>query len=625
MDWQAAFNEGRYDEVIERLQQQAEHTARAQGVLGIALLRLGRLHEAFGPLSEAAEQGDLEAAVELGNWLRVNGQLTDAKTVLTALLTHLDGELLVRAERWLGAVEYLLGQRIDGLDRLRRAHRGYLDLGDEEGAARVAQNLAALLTEIGEFHEASLLLESALPTLRRSTKKGPLLAALQSLADLLTQHKNYAEAHDVLVEAEVVLQSFPHPHHAAFILTSRANLSMLAGDYGAYLEALGKLEGLADALDDLELRLWTTVRRAEHFSRVGQHGEALALLAKFTGPSGEEPPIEITALRGVLARRRGDLRSAVGLLRGAARRYESQGQRPAHARTLLQLSYTHYLARELREASDVLRRALEGLMGLSAHTEFLPELEELAELLHFAALEPDLAPILVPVLDRVAGLAGAAALDAGTARTLIELRTFGSARAMKDGVPLGFNMEGSAAILAYLALNPGRTRRDIELELFPDRDPEKGYVKACLRELRDMLGPEVLVSEGPYRAPQYRIGRGVTVNLDYNTFMTAVNAGDLPRAFAVYKGDFLAKLTESEWASVKRESARLALLEETRHQVGVAKVHRDHARVLLLASAYLKVDGYERELHDERVAAARFVASAAEIAQYESERRSVQN
>lgn len=625
MEWQAAFDEGRYGEVIETLAARGKLTPREQAVLGMSFLRVGKVKDAHAPLAAAAEQGDLEGAVELGNWMRVAGHLAEAATLLSSLLPHLDGELHARAERWLGAVEYLAGDRARGLQRLRAALQAYRRLGDEQGAARVAQNLAALLSEIGDVHEAAVLLESALPALRASPKINPLLIALQTLADLHIQNKDYADAHDALGEAEGLLRQHPQPHMAAYVLTSRANLSMLAGDYAAYLDALGTLEGLAEELDDLELRLWTTVRRAEHFSRVGQHGEALAILARFTTPSAEQPPIEVTALRGVLARRRGDLRSATGLLRSAANAYETQGQKPAYARTLLQLAYTHYLARELQEASAVLRRALEGLMGLSTHTEFLPELEELAELLHFAALEPDLAPILAPVLDRVAGLAGAAALDANSPRTLIELRTFGTARAMKDGVPLGFNMEGSAAILAYLALNPGRTRRDIELDLFPDRDPEKGYVKACLRELRDMLGPEVLVSEGPYRAPQYRIGRGVTVNLDYNTFMAAVNAGDLPRAFSVYKGDFLAKLTESEWASVKRESARLALLEETRHQVGSAKAGRDFARVLLLTSAYLKVDAYERDLHDERVAAARIVAPAAEIAQYESERRLAQN
>lgn len=146
------------------------------------------------------------------------------------------------------------------------------------------------------------------------------------------------------------------------------------------------------------------------------------------------------------------------------------------------------------------------MLRLKQLHEFKPDLEELTELVKYAVLEPDLAPYMEPLLDRLGHLAGTPRLPEDSTMHL-HVSTLGRVAVTRDGEDIQFSYPNSPLLLTYLALEPGQTRAQMQLELFRDKDAPTGasYVRQCIWDLRDKLGPEAVRCSGPHRAP--RLGR----------------------------------------------------------------------------------------------------------------------
>ncbi|GAA5512393.1 hypothetical protein Dcar01_01107 [Deinococcus carri] len=128
-----------------------------------------------------------------------------------------------------------------------------------------------------------------------------------------------------------------------------------------------------------------------------------------------------------------------------------------------------------------------------------------------------------------------------------------------------------------------------------------------------------MVFEGPHNAPRYRLGHLVQVDLDVTQVAEAVARGEIAWALALYRGPFLPGVEDSAWVQHKREEVLLALTFELRHQMVHHQTQGDLKRVILLANPYLPIDPFGREVLEERVAAARQVASPQELARYTAE------
>lgn len=619
-DAEAAFEAGLYPAVVRLLDGRAR-SAREYALLGIALLRTGQLTEAEGPLHRAAILGDEEGTVEYGNLLRLCGRHEEACAHFQAALPHLRGvELNLRALRWWGVSAFELGHVEEGLKKVERAWHGYVALGDDELTARVTLALAQMHTVLGQFARAGLLLREAIHALPTAPDPAPRLSALKNLLDLQVKAGDFGEAQATLTEAGALLVPGQTPRVEAHLRSSEAELYRLTGQYRRYAQTLEALYPLAEALGDHRLRLWVTSRLAEHQSLMNLHGQALETLHGFGVPA-DEWPAELWATDGVLRRRRGDYLSAADRLKIAAGLFRQADATPQLIRVLLHLAACELRLGREADAARSLSEALTDMLRLKQLHEFKPDVEELSELMHHAMLEPDLAPYLEPLLDRLAHLAGTPRL-AEDGRMRLHVTTLGKVAVIRDGEEIRFAYPNSPLLLTYLALHPGRTRAQMQLELFPDKDDQTGssYLRQCIWDLRDKLGAEVVGCSGPHRAPVYHLGPCVSVELDFTHLLAAVRDGEAARALALYRGEFLLSVEDSDWVRQKREEALLALTIELRRQMVQARERGDWRRVVLFANQLLKVDPLDREVLQERVEAAQVVnAPAHELARYVSE------
>lgn len=519
-----AFQAGLYASVIDLLVGNAR-SARDHALLGIAFLRTGQLAQAELLLHRAAILGDAEGTVEYGNLLRLLGRLDEARAHFENVLPGLqDPELKLRALRWWGVSAFADGDSEEGLKKVERAWHGYVALGDDALTASVTQSLAQMHAVLGHVARAKLLLQEALHALPLEPDPAPRLSALKNLLDLQIKGGEFQGAHTTLVAAKQALARNAAPRVAAHLLCSEAELYRLSGEYLAYARTLEALHPLAEALGDHHLRVWAISRLAEHQSLMHLHGQAVETLHGFGCPAHQWPP-ELWATDGVLRRRRGDYENACDRLKIAAGQFRRANATPELIRVLLHLAACELRLRREEDAARSLSEALMDMLRLKQLHEFKPDLEELSELLHHALLEPDLAPYLEPLLDRLAHLAGTPRLPEDGAMRL-HVTTLGRVAVTRDGEEVRFAYPNSPLVLTYLALHPGRTRAQMQLELFPDKDDQVGssYIRQCIWDLRDKLGPEVVGCSGPHRAPLYRLGPLVSVELDFTHLLAAGRA-----------------------------------------------------------------------------------------------------
>jgi len=287
------------------------------------------------------------------------------------------------------------------------------------------------------------------------------------------------------------------------------------------------------------------------------------------------------------------------------------------SRVRLQLAFALHLHNQPERSAEVLKAALQGLLRTNIHASMRPELEELSELLHFASMEPSLAPYLEPVMDSLAGvLSSSDTQNDGPVR--LQVYTLGKVMVLLAGAAVSVQLKGMVPLLVYLALTPNRTMHEILLDLYPEKEPAvaTGYVRNCIRELRLVLGPGAVLTEGPSRQSRYRIGPTLQLDLDLTRYLDAINQGEIARALSIYRGDFLPGTDDSQWVTEKRTAARMALTFELHTQIVMFKEQHEWRRVILLSNQYLRVDPYDPDVHEMRVDAARRVGTAAELGRY---------
>lgn len=611
MELQAQFDAGRYDAVITRLTSLPPRHAGEWRLLGMAYLWSRRLPDAELPLLRASEQGDAEARVEYGNLLRLQGRFAEAIQHFQALTPSLTGELALRALRWWGTAEFQAGHMTEGLERCERAWRGYMALGDDERIGRVTQTVAQMLVQMGEMTRARHLYEEALRLLPTDSTPVARLSALTGLANVQVLTGDFAGARSTLAQGwEVVAHTEAHTPRA-YLSAIEAELHYLTGDRPAYMQNLQELRRIAEMTRDFELLTWTATRLADLYSRQGEHGRALEVLLDLA-PNAAHPAVTMT--RGILLRRRQHhAQAAEHLTRVLEAPGLGEGQR---VRALLHLAEAQSALGDAAGSLKTFGEALTVLVGARDRMLYRPDVQELPNLVQRALLDPDLAPDTQLVLEKLA-FPGAEARPAAPLH--LRVFTLGRAEVERGGERVPLSLEGSVLLLAYLALHPGRTRRELEASIYPDRDPKTAgdYFRAVFRELRQRLGPEVLHMEGSPKQPRYRLGPDVHLELDVTELRAALAAGDLARALALYRGPFLASLRlESEWADELREELRVLLTLELRNHLNRAHEEGDLRRALLLANEFLRVDPYDLPVLETRVELARQVATPQELARY---------
>lgn len=602
--------------MIELLLDRAQG-GREQAMLGISLLRVGELGQAETPLLKSSILGDEEGSVEYGNLLRLLGRFAEARAHLESVTGGLKNmDLRLRALRWCGVSAFQAGDAEEGLKLTERAWHGYVALGDDETTARVSQSLAQMYSLMGQFPRARLLLQEAIRALPSEPDNSARLSALKNLLDIQTADGDFRAAEETLEEVRRTARYGGSRRVLVHLMCSTAELHRLKGEYADYALHLYEIRRQLEATEEHSLRVWVTSRLAEHHSLMGQHGEALNELLSFGEPESAWPA-ELWATDGLIRRRRGESEQAYVRFERAAGMYRVSGAEPDLLRVLLHQAACALSLNRERDTVNLLQEALTLLLRLQQFAPFKPDLEELNELMAFAVLDPDTAPYMEPLLDRLSQLTGRPRLTEDGAMRL-HLTTLGKVAVRQDGQELSFTYLHSPLLLAYLSLHPGQTRVEIQSALFPERDPKvaAGYVRQCIWDLRDKLGSAVVTFEGPHHAPRYRLGNAVRVELDLEALLDATGRGEVTRALALYRGPFMMGMEESDWVLTRRDEALLAVNFELRNQLSRYREAGDARRVVMMANQLLKLDPLDYEIMQERVTAAQSFAPPSELARY---------
>ena len=617
-DYEELYDSGKYDDVVTAISALSSLNAREAAVLGIALLRSGDVSGAEAQLETAMYLGDLEASVEYGNWLRAVGRLEDAAAHLTDLLPKLSGELECRATRWLGVTCFQSGKTKDALRHLERARNGYSVLRDALNEAKVSQNLAAIYLDLGEIKKSTILLEGAVARFRKFHSKNLLMLSLRNLVSLYVNTNKIQKAEEALNELEETINDQDSPQMIPLWVSRSMIMENNINKRQEYLSTIENVIAFADNFGDSENLVWGIVKKVEYLLQSDNTSDAMRLVYQSPQDQNGQFPTSIRIVRAMINRRMGNLHEAVEELRSVSLDLEAAGNVAELARVRLQLAYALHLDGQAEASADVLRAALQGLLRTNIHPSMRPELEELSELLHFAALEPSLAPYLEPVMDSLAGVLGGADSGNEGERVRLQVHTLGRVSILKGGDPVTFQLKGSVPLLVYLALTPNRTIGEILLDLYPDKEPGAGsaYVRKSIQELRELLGHGAVLTEGPRNHSRYRLGPSLQLDLDLTRYLDAINRAETARALALYRGEFLPGSDESEWVSQKRDEARLALTFELHNQMVAFREAHEWRRVILLANQYLRVEPHERSVHALRVEAARRVGTAAELGRF---------
>lgn len=609
------FEQGQYHDLITDLQAQTHLTVIERRLLGVSALRLGHFQLAEPHLLRAHLGGDPEATVEYGNLLRVTGRWPDAQVHFAAHAAQMKGELRCRLERWWGVTAFQAGDTEPGLRRVEQALHGYLALGDEAGAARVTVSLARMLVTTGQVARATRLYREALQQLPAAPNPLPRLTALQGWLDLLVAAGESPEIEDALREAQALLPMTSSQRAQAHLLTSMAMLHARRGQWRQYGARLTAIQGLPEALEDVEVTRWLAPRLAEYHARQGRYAQGHTALYLWVTPPGTPLPPAVLQARGILAWREGQLEQADRDLQEAAVRLTKEGQYVWAARAKLHHAHTLYLMGAATFPAR-LREAAEDFARLQLLPAMTADLEDVAESLHAGALNPALRSTLAGLLMGQPSLRGIPLRGMNSDLTRIDVVILGGEQVTVEGevVPLS---PGAVAVLAHLVLQPGQTRQQLQAALYPDKFPNAAAsaIKTHLAEFRRHVTGDLVITDGPYHARTYHLSVGFGVRLDLLEFRAALTARNMARALSLYRGPAFPAMMHSDWAEGLQREARtgLSLLAQ---QHARARLQADEPGLALaICDQVLDVEPELVELHELRLQAAKQLGDLRLIAQ----------
>ena len=600
---QDALEHGQYRRAAALLESAPPGDAAAWRQLGQAYLRAGRTLDAELPLRRGLALGDPEARLAYGNWLRIIGQFGAAVRELDLTIAALpDGELRCLAQVSQGVALLRLGEVRAGLERCHSGWSTYPPQAEPYRRARLARVLGQMHLHLGHLETAHGFQVQAVAFLSAEPEPVARFLALRDLARVQARLGQILEAQASFGAAVQVLSADEYSdadslRAQVLRLGAEAEELALGAEPGSReRERVALLQELClqtGALHDSELRLWTVIHLADALSRQGQHARAMHTLYELGTPRGLPPVLSV--LRGILMRRQRQYPQAIRDLEGAPGILEADPL--LYWRAQLHLAdalyqEAQYQGNPAHQGLAVLGRALEHLVGVEDRRFYLPDWQELAELVQHALLEPDLAPLMERLLEEPD------AADHGAAHPLAEmdsphlkLRLLGPGAATLDGEPCALSA-GALLVLCYLHLSPNHSRNDMSAVLFPDFDRAQtaAFFKLAVRELRAALGPDILLLDDTLRHPRYRIGE-VRVDLDLSALRRALAHSDLGAALLVYRGAFLSDLSpESDWADGLRGELHLTLNLELQQALNAALSAPELRRVLKLAGRFLDID-----------------------------------
>ncbi|MFC6663058.1 hypothetical protein [Deinococcus multiflagellatus] len=481
-------------------------------------------------------------------------------------------------------------------------------------------SLARMLANAGQIARALALYQSVLPDLPAQPNPLPRMTALQGWLDLLVAGGETPLVDEALQEANALMETTPSMRAKAHLMSSVALLHARRGEWRRYGALLAEMATMEDALRDAELSVWLAPRLAEWCARQGRFAEAYAALYAGAPPPGQALPPALMLARGILRNREKqhalavtDLHSAVDTFVQAGQAVQAARAKLHHAHALYGVGADTYLPTLLAAVEDVYR--------LQLLPSFATDLEDVAEMVEAARLEPSVGAALDSLRHRMSSLRGLPLTALAGQQPQLCVHTLGMPKVTVDDEVLPLSV-GAVGLLTCLILKPMQTRRDLQLALYPEKFPEAAasLVKAHLRELRTVLGAPAITSQGSYHAQQYFLVHHYTVKLDLLELKDAVTTRNLARTLSLYKGEFLAAFENSDWALGHRTAALSSVTVLVKQLGHEATLTSQFDRAIRIYTRLLETAPDLLDIHDLRVAAARHTGDSTLVRAFENER-----
>lgn len=614
----ATFNAGNAAEVLRELTSwpTQEHTPESLGLLGRVYWLTGRYAQAEGPLLQSAARDYSRAGLDYGQLLRVQGP--DAAAYYEDLLLTLPPQQAILARALLGSCQFETAQEI-GLSVMRSARISALTDPDfpETDLIRIGHEIARCLAKRGEYQKAQMLFDE---NLAKVSPHHDLVLYQQLLySACLTAFCRADRA-----QSQKYIDAFRlHAHPGGEELLSTAGLKTIetelylaAGQYAQAGQNLSELAGVPAIQQDRELAIWHALQRSQLHASEHQYKKALVHLVE-TATHFPSHRLELEQAKMYLFD--SQFERAKGLLHKLLDS-ETVGAM-TQQRAELYLAAVCLRQGELPTRVQEIRQTVENISQSPFIHGYEDDLAHLGDVMKYGLLDPDIAPDIEVIQGRLGEKQSEP--PPLTDNTLyLRLQTLGQPSLHRGSDKINLSLEGGLLTLAYLALHPGQTRRELEQALYPDRQPKAAgdYFRAIFRELRQRIDPAVIVMEGPAKQPRYSIGPQVHVQLDLLDFQDALAQGSLPRMLALYQGPFLADLRlPSAWADQMRTQLQTELTAFLRQKLDDIQATGDKRRALLYVNEYLRILPDDLGMLERRIEVGRDIVSTQDFVRYQAE------
>lgn len=583
------FQAGQIHQALEELKGLMDLTPTELALLGRCELRSHLLEDAELHLLRAQLLGVPEAGLDYAALLSITGRPVQALHHLGQCLNNMSGIMIYRAWHHQAQVNLQLGHTETAFEQAERASHSLLSINAEEEAGEALVTTAMAHALVGQADRAEKMFRIALTVLEPMPDPVWRFTALLGLAELKASRGQGAEYQEFMEQALRLAETAPSQasmgrwHCVAhkwselgdhFLTVTLPECTKLAAFCGEYL------------LQDQSTRL-----NAKQAALDGHHAEALLILGRLNDRlSGES-----LLLIGEVAWRRGDYAGAKTALVAAFDWF-------SRARWTLHEFQTHALLADVCEA-------LGDTEGVRTHVQHTVAALLTTPYVHAAGKSiPDRwqqwrdDDHFQPWIE---------AWNLRSKPTLIRSRLQITTLGLQE-VRRGPNQPSlplNIPLLVVLALHPNRTRRELELALYPDRKPgaATSAVKHGLQEIRSQLGVDVLVTEGAYHSKRYRLSETLQVQMDIGTLRQALKQRNISGALEIYRGEFLPNHHEGEWVEVMREELSSTLRASLVNRLIHYKSLGQWERVKSIAIKYLRVSPGDREVADLALEASKYL------------------
>ena len=558
---------------------------------GAMLIELAKPQQALAVLKQAERQLDVyEDAENLARNLvwqaaanRLSGSAMQARECAERALALAEAHPISpmihnEASRELGMALVREGRLEEAVALLKKALRGYQQLGDEENVARLHADLGLILMNSGRGKAARSHYQRALGAWTGKHNLARLTHVLNNIGVLAHQQGDYRQAEETLRQAMGYARRSGDVRMQAFIA---AGLGDLFADLEAFPVAqhfYDRAAVIAAEMDEQSLRMYIPLARARLLRLQGALSDARqVLLTSAENSHSSQASGQWLLEYGALLLMQGEVRRAIAMLEDARSVFKGGGQMIQLAQCFLRLAWAYFRDENLPFAQTSLRQFLETVQRLETNHPVIvdaftlgPELDLLLDeagegfnwtdfLAQVRQFEQELPALRRELTRRHAPLA--------PAKTGIRIQVLGAARVRRDGqlltMPEWANQRVAREMFFYLLTRrEGFTKEALGDALWPRSEGSKltRQLKNTVYRLRRALGKEAIIYDlntGRYRFNwklDYRYDVEEFDALLYQAQQTPTREERLAlreRAIALYRGDYL-----SEYSSLWIEPLR---------------------------------------------------------------------